>query len=65
MLIGLACKNAILIVEFARDRQLEGSSRFDATVQAARVRLADRDDDVLLHTHGAAVLRVGVVIAVR
>jgi multidrug efflux pump len=28
-----------LIVEFARDRQLEGSSRFDATVQAARVRL--------------------------
>src|SRR3984885_3827912 len=39
VLIGLACKNAILIVEFARDRQLEGSSRFDATVQAARVRL--------------------------
>ncbi len=39
VLIGLACKNAILIVEFARDRQLEGSSRFDAAVEAARVRL--------------------------
>src|SRR4029077_14558129 len=32
VLIGLACKNAILIVEFARDRQQEGASRFDALV---------------------------------
>jgi multidrug efflux pump len=39
VLVGLACKNAILIVEFARDRQLEGASVFDAAVQAARVRL--------------------------
>jgi multidrug efflux pump len=39
VLVGLACKNAILIVEFARDRQLEGASRFDATMEAARVRL--------------------------
>jgi multidrug efflux pump len=39
VLIGLACKNAILIVEFARDRQLEGASPFDAAVEAARVRL--------------------------
>jgi multidrug efflux pump len=39
VLVGLACKNAILIVEFARDRQLEGASRFDAAVEAARVRL--------------------------
>jgi multidrug efflux pump len=28
VLVGLACKNAILIVEFARDRQHEGASRF-------------------------------------
>jgi multidrug efflux pump len=39
VLVGLACKNAILIVEFARDRQHEGVSRFDAAVQAAQVRL--------------------------
>jgi len=39
VLVGLACKNAILIVEFARDRELEGASRFDAAVEAARVRL--------------------------
>jgi multidrug efflux pump len=39
VLIGLACKNAILIVEFARDRQNEGASRFDSVVEAARVRL--------------------------
>src|SRR5207253_673591 len=39
VLVGLACKNAILIVEFARDRQREGASRFDAAVEAARVRL--------------------------
>jgi multidrug efflux pump len=39
VLIGLACKNAILIVEFARDRQIEGASAFDAAVEAARVRL--------------------------
>jgi multidrug efflux pump len=39
VLVGLACKNAILIVEFARDRQHEGASRFDAAMEAARVRL--------------------------
>jgi multidrug efflux pump subunit AcrB len=39
VLVGLACKNAILIVEFARDRQKEGHSVYDATVEAAQVRL--------------------------
>jgi multidrug efflux pump len=39
VLVGLAAKNAILIVEFARDRQQEGASRFEAAVEAARVRL--------------------------
>jgi multidrug efflux pump len=39
VLVGLAAKNAILIVEFARDRQQEGASVFDAAIEAARVRL--------------------------
>jgi multidrug efflux pump len=39
VLVGLAAKNAILIVEFARDRQYQGANRFDASVEAARVRL--------------------------
>src|SRR5205085_9777804 len=39
VLVGLACKNAILIVEFARDRQQEGASLFEAAVEAAKVRL--------------------------
>src|ERR1043166_4053577 len=39
VLAGLAAKNAILIVEFARDRQQEGVSLFDAAVEAAQVRL--------------------------
>jgi len=39
VLVGLAAKNAILIVEFARDRQQEGVPVFEAAVEAARVRL--------------------------
>ncbi len=39
VLVGLASKNAILIVEFARDRQKEGKSRFEASVEASAARL--------------------------
>lgn len=39
MLIGLASKNAILIVEFAERLQEEGLGTLDAAVEAARIRL--------------------------
>jgi multidrug efflux pump len=39
VLVGLACKNAILIVEFARERQLEGVGAVDAVLEACRLRL--------------------------
>ncbi|HSY09817.1 MAG TPA: efflux RND transporter permease subunit, partial [Candidatus Dormibacteraeota bacterium] len=37
--IGLATKNAILIVEFARNLQAQGRSLFDATLEAVHIRL--------------------------
>lgn len=39
VLIALASKNAILIVEFARQAEQEGLNRLDAVVKAARLRL--------------------------
>ncbi|MFM1801447.1 MAG: hypothetical protein RJA81_799, partial [Planctomycetota bacterium] len=40
VLIALACKNAILIVEFARDIQIkEGKSARDAAIEACKLRL--------------------------
>jgi multidrug efflux pump len=38
VLIGLACKNAILIVEFAHDQQKQGLELHEATLGAARIR---------------------------
>jgi multidrug efflux pump len=39
VLVGLACKNAILIVEFAREKQLQGLNSVDAVLEACRLRL--------------------------
>jgi len=39
VLVGLAAKNAILIVEFAKQAHEAGMNRFDAAVSAARTRL--------------------------
>ncbi|MBU6959825.1 efflux RND transporter permease subunit [Pseudomonas sp. CVAP len=39
VLVGLACKNAILIVEFAKDKQEEGMDSLSAVLEACRLRL--------------------------
>ena len=39
VLVGLACKNAILIVEFAKDQQATGKDRVAAVLEACRLRL--------------------------
>lgn len=39
VLVGLAAKNAILIVEFAKQAEEQGKSRYEAAVEAARTRL--------------------------
>jgi multidrug efflux pump len=39
VLMGLACKNAILIVEFARELEMQGRSIVDAALEACRLRL--------------------------
>jgi multidrug efflux pump len=39
VLIGLACKNAILIVEFAKVKQDEGKSPIEAAIEACKLRL--------------------------
>ncbi|MCS5711715.1 multidrug efflux RND transporter permease subunit [Candidatus Berkiella aquae] len=39
VLIGLACKNAILIVEFARELEIQGRDTYHAAIEAAGLRL--------------------------
>jgi len=39
VLVGLACKNAILIVEFAKKRHEDGASRYEAILAACELRL--------------------------
>jgi multidrug efflux pump len=39
VLVGLACKNAILIVEFAKDLEERGEALLDAIIHACRMRL--------------------------
>ena len=39
VLMGLACKNAILIIEFARELELQGKGIIEAALEACRLRL--------------------------
>ena len=39
MLVGLSAKNAILIVEFARELSSPGAPRYKAAIEASRLRL--------------------------
>ncbi|MFN3579488.1 MAG: efflux RND transporter permease subunit, partial [Pseudomonas sp.] len=39
VLMGLACKNAILIVEFARELEMQGRDTLSAALEASRLRL--------------------------
>jgi multidrug efflux pump len=39
LLMGLACKNAILIVEFARELEIQGKGIVEAALEACRLRL--------------------------
>src|SRR3546814_10692531 len=39
VLVGLSAKNAILIVEFARELEMQGSTPLSAAIEASRLRL--------------------------
>jgi len=72
--VGLAAKNAILIVEFAKQREAEGLGLIDATVDACKLRLRPilmtsfafiLGVVPLMTSHGAgAEMRVGLGVAV-
>jgi multidrug efflux pump len=60
VLVGLASKNAILIVEFARQLQAEGHDAMSATLTASRLRLRP-----ILMTSLAFILGVFPLVAAR
>jgi HAE1 family hydrophobic/amphiphilic exporter-1 len=60
MLIGLASKNAILIVEFAEQLQHKGYSLLDSAIRAARLRLRP-----ILMTSIAFILGVTPLVLAR
>jgi multidrug efflux pump len=60
VLVGLACKNAILIVEFAQQLRREGRPRFEATLEAVRLRLRP-----ILMTSFAFILGVVPLVIAR
>ena len=59
-IIGLSSKNAILIVEFAKDLLAEGRSLFDATVEAAHLRFRPIIMTSLAFSFGVLPLAIAV-----
>ncbi|MET4580040.1 efflux RND transporter permease subunit [Ottowia thiooxydans] len=59
VLMGLACKNAILIVEFARELEMKGASIQDAAREACRLRLRPIVMTSIAFIAGALPLLIG------
>ena len=59
VLMGLACKNAILIVEFARELERRGVGIVDAALQACRLRLRPIVMTSIAFIAGAVPLLIG------
>lgn len=59
VLMGLACKNAILIVEFARELEMQGVATWQAARQACRLRLRPIVMTSIAFIAGAVPLLVG------
>ncbi len=60
VLVGLACKNAILMVEFGKYLHMGGQPRFEATVESSRLRLRP-----ILMTSFAFILGVVPLVIAR
>jgi len=60
VLVGLACKNAILIVEFAKARSEQGATPWEATLAACELRLRP-----ILMTSAAFILGVVPLVLAR
>ncbi|MBN9075757.1 MAG: multidrug efflux RND transporter permease subunit [Rhizobiales bacterium 65-79] len=59
-IIGLSAKNAILIIEFAKDLRARGMSVFDATIEASRIRFRPIIMTSLAFSLGVTPLAVAV-----
>lgn len=59
VLMGLACKNAILIVEFARELEMQGRSTIEAALESCRLRLRPIVMTSVAFIAGAVPLLIG------